>query len=133
MAQIRSVQLAVELGLPCQDDLQQLAVAILQIPQQADLFEHFPFEVVRFVDDQHDGPAVLRLLDQQLIEREQHFSLGGAGARQIKIVGDHLEKLLDVNAGVKEKGEFDVLGFQVVAQALEHGRFARCRPRPIGR
>ena len=118
------VQLAVQLRLAGQDDLQQLAVAILQISQQADLFEHFPFEVVRFVDDQHHGAAVLRLLHQQLIEREQNFGLRSARARQVQIVGDHLEKLIDIDAGIEQERELDVLRFQIIAQALEHGGLA---------
>ena len=78
LPQIGRVQLAIELRLPGQDDLQQLAVAIFQVPQQADFFEHFPFEVVRFIDDQDHGASELGLLDQKLVQGKQNFGLRGA-------------------------------------------------------
>ena len=64
LAQIGSIQLTVQFGLTGQDHLNQLAAAVFEIAQQADLFKHFPFQVVRFVDDQNRGAALLRLLQQ---------------------------------------------------------------------
>src|SRR5579862_2002535 len=80
---------------------------------------------MRFVHNQYDRTAVLHLFDQELIEREQNFGLGGARARQVEIVGDHFEKLLDVDARVEEEGELDELRLKIIAQAFKHGGFAR--------
>ena len=125
LPEVGRIQLAVQLRLPRQNDLQQLAVTILKIPQQPDLFEHFPFEVMRLVHDQHHGLAVLGLLHQQLVQREQHLGLRSARTGQVEIVGDHLEELLDVDAGIKKKRELDVVGLQVIPEALEHRGLAR--------
>ena len=43
---------------------------------------------------------------------------------QVQIVGDHLEKLIRIDAGVEQEGELDVLRFQIIAQAFEHGGLA---------
>ena len=70
-------------------------------------------------------PAFLRLFHQHLVQREKYFRFRCALTRQVQIVGDHLEELLRVDAGVEQESELDVLRFQVIAQAFEHRRFAR--------
>ena len=60
-AQIWRVQLAVKLGLTCEDDLQQFATPVLKISKQPDLFEYFPFQIVGFIDDEHGCAPVLCL------------------------------------------------------------------------
>ena len=72
---IRSVKFAIQFRLAGQDDLKQFAVPIFQIAEQSDLLKDFPFEVVGFIDDQDDRAAVLRLFDQQLVERKEHLGL----------------------------------------------------------
>src|SRR5216684_6064692 len=43
---------------------------------------------------------------------------------EVQIIGDHLEELAVIDTRVEDKRELDVLGFQVVPQAFEHGGLA---------
>ena len=47
----------VQFLLAGQNDLHQLAAAVLEIAEQADFFENVPIEIVRLVDDQYGGAA----------------------------------------------------------------------------
>src|SRR5205814_9993106 len=97
---------------------------VFQVTEQPALHNQVPYEIVRLIYDQDHSATVLGLLHQQLVEREQDLDLRCPGAGQIQIVGDHHEDLVGVDARIEDEGELDVLGFQVIAQAFEHGRLA---------
>ena len=124
LAELRRFQLAVEFLLAGENDLQQFAAAVLQVAEQADLFEYVPFEVVRLIHDQHRGAPGGGALQQHVVEREQDLGLRQAVAAQIEIVGQQLEELLHREAGVEQGREGDLLRVEEIAQALEHGGLA---------
>ena len=82
LAEFRRFQLAVQFLLAGQDDLQQLAAAVLQIPEQPDFLQNIPFQIVRLVHDQHRSAPGAGPLQQHVVQREQHFGLGEAVARR---------------------------------------------------
>ena len=53
LLEFRAREHAAQLGLADQHDLQQLALAGLQVGQQAQLLQHVGRQVLRLVDDQH--------------------------------------------------------------------------------
>jgi hypothetical protein len=80
LPQVLARQQFAQLRLADQDDLQQLLGFGLQVGEQADVLEHLRGEVLRFIDDQHDAPA-LRVRPQQIAIEHVHQFLGvGRGA-----------------------------------------------------
>ena len=96
---------AYDLDLPCSRTsktevlfaLNQLLVEQAQDGRTVVLIVDEAHNVVRFVHDQHHRAAVLRLLHQQLVQREQHFRLRRPRTRQVQIVGHHLKELLGID------------------------------------
>ena len=70
LSEIRRVQFPIEFWLPREDNLKKLSPTVLEVAQHADLFEYVPLQIVGFIDDHDRRPARVRLLDQQLIQRE---------------------------------------------------------------
>src|SRR5262249_44465233 len=121
---IRGVQLAIQLRLASQNNLQQLSARSLQVAEQPNLLEDFPIEILRLIDDQGRSPAGVGAVDQILVQREQDLGLRATIAPQVEIVRHHVEELLHGQAGIENVGEIDLLRGQKVAQTLEHGGFA---------
>ena len=80
--------------LPEYREMNQLAAAVFQIAQEPNLFQHIPFQIVRFIHNQDASAATVGLLQQQRVQREQHVCFRLAVTRQVKIERHHLEKLL---------------------------------------
>src|ERR1022692_109873 len=57
LAELRGFQLAVQLGLARDDDLEQLSAAVFQIAEEANFFQNVPIEVMRLIDYEHGGAA----------------------------------------------------------------------------
>ena len=68
LTQFRPIQHLPKLGLPKQDDLQQLALIRFQIGQQPHLFQHLDREVLRLVNNQNSIPALCMCTEQVVID-----------------------------------------------------------------
>src|SRR6185437_1284711 len=122
LAKIRRIQFAVQFWLSGKDDLQQFSLSRFKVPQQPDLLQHVPIEILSFINDQRRGTRFVRLLDQKIVQREEDLRLRFPVALEVQIVCDHLEELRGRDPRVKQKRELDALIFQIVAQAFEHRR-----------
>jgi hypothetical protein len=114
----------VQLRLARQNDLQHLAAPVLQIPEQPDFLEHIPFEILRFVDDQH-GRLVLIGARISISFSANRTSVFESRALEIEIVRKHLEELLRGEPRIEEESEGRLVRRQMVAQTFEHRRLAR--------
>jgi len=70
----RIVEIAIQLRLAAEDDLQQLLACGLQIGELADLLEHFRLEILRLVDDQERKPALFVLANQESVELDEQIA-----------------------------------------------------------
>lgn len=68
LAEFRRFQLAIELLLTCEYDLEHLPAPVLEVAEEADLFQHVPLEVVRLIYDHHGGPPGGGAFQQQVVE-----------------------------------------------------------------
>ena len=91
LAQFRPREQITQLGLPDQDDLQQLGRRRLEIGEQPHLFERVRAQVLRLVDDQHDAPSA-RVRVQQSAADQVHQQLDaaapGLGYRDPQLLAD---------------------------------------------
>jgi len=117
-----------QLGLPDQDDLQQLALVGLEVGQQAQLLQHAGRQVLRLVDDQHVVlPHGVRA-QQELVERVD-VVLDGRHARPLVPVGNvelrahGLQQFLDRELGIEDVGHVAAIG-QLLEEAAAHGGLA---------
>jgi hypothetical protein len=93
LQQLRRVELLVELGLPGENDAQHLFLGGLDAREQAHFFEHPVAQVLRLVDDQQHLAIVGVLLDQEGIERAQHFRLLHLERREAELHQHRLQEL----------------------------------------
>src|SRR6266550_5741684 len=95
------VQSFLELRLPYQQDLQQLASDSFEVCEETDLFEHDGSEVLRFLNHQHGHSPTSMALDQEPAEPNQKVTLGRGMRRQPQVLSHVGEKLLARQTGIE--------------------------------
>jgi hypothetical protein len=113
-----------QLGLADQDDLQQLALAGLQVGQQAQLFQHLGRQVLRLVDHQHVVVALGVAVQQVAVDGVDiafHAQRAGGCGRQLdaELVADRQQQFLDRQLGIEDVGQAAVVG-NLLDEAAAH-------------
>ncbi len=72
LPEFRLVQFLFKLGLPGQDNLQELIFVGLQIAKQPQLFQNLKAQILRLIDQQSDDVSCRKLFDQILTEALDH-------------------------------------------------------------
>ncbi len=126
--QLRRGHHGAQLGLADQDDLQQLALAGLQVGQQAQLLQHVRRQVLRLVDDEHVVAPGRVLAQQEVVERVQTVLDGlGAGHRgpvgDAELVANGTQQLGHRELGIEDVGHVAVRG-HLLQEAAAHGGLA---------
>src|SRR5690606_3973978 len=124
LAQTALVELAVELGLTQQQDLDQLLAARLEIREQAHLLERVLRERLRLVDDQEDAPAPLLLLEQEPVELAHQVAAAQTFGGQTELGADRLQQLDGAAARIEEEGDLE-LALEPLEQRPTEGGLAR--------
>ena len=114
-----------QLGLPDQDDLQQLVARRLDVRQQAQLLEHFHTEVLRLVDDDDGTPPARVRVEQRPRQRvDEDLEARRAGrVGHAQLVADGRQQL-DRRQPRREDHRHVDLGRELVEQRAAHGRLA---------
>ena len=96
----------VQFGLAGENDLQHFAAPGFEIPQQSDLFEHVPIEILRLIHNQNRRLIVgWRARSASLFSANSTSVFECARALQIEIVGDHFEELSGVSRELKRNAK----------------------------
>ena len=103
LAQRRIGQRGVELGLPGEDDLEDLLARRLQVGEEPELLEHIRPQVLGLVDEERDVAARLRVLEQELVEALEEDELATAFRRHAELEQGVLEDLVEADRGVQEQ------------------------------
>ena len=85
LPQVLAVEQAVEFALPHQHNLEQLVVGGFEVPEQADLLQHFQTQLVGFVDDQRGDLVFPVSSPQEALQDSNTLRLAGGNVRQPKI------------------------------------------------
>ena len=126
LAQIRLREQTGELGLPDQEDLEQLLFRGLEIGEQAHLLEHLVREPVRLVDDDHRAPTLCMVLEQEAVQCvDRAFQAAAAlRARDAEVVADRRDELLHRKQRIENERRVH-LGRQPLEQCADHHGLAR--------
>jgi hypothetical protein len=115
-------ELAQELRLPRQHDLEQLLAVGLEVREQAHLLDQLGVEILRLVDDQHGVEAGAQALDQEAVQRDHVVGLGLLARAEAEL---RREQLVEVDRGeacrVHHQRDLDVLGQAPDHRAQERG------------
>ena len=115
-----------QLGLADQDDLQQLALARLEVGEQAQLLQHVGRQVLRLVDDEHvvaPGGVGAQQEVVQRIEVVLHRGRLLVAARHgdVELVADRLQQLDHRELGIEDVGDVAVGRDLLQEQAAHRG------------
>ena len=103
LAKVVIVQAITQLGLAHEDDLQQFAIVGLQIGEEANLFEEFVGEVLRFVDDEDGVAAGVRLGEEEAVDFGNGFKAVHALNFETEFHGDGLDELVGIENGIEDE------------------------------
>ncbi len=120
-----SGEVAIQLGLARQDDLEELAVADLEVREETDLLEDLVSQVLGLIDDEERrGMTGMELDEQELVERMHHLRAREPGVGDRQLLKDHPMKVVAADGGVgdEERAHRHV---QVLEQRPEECRLAR--------
>ena len=128
LLEFRTRQHRAQFGLADQDDLQQLALAGLQVRQQAQLLEHVGRQVLRLVDDEHAGLAERVRPQHEIVERievvlDAGRAVAGARNRDAEFFANRLQQLGHAELGVEDVGDVAALR-NLLQEAAAHGGLA---------
>ena len=109
LAQVIARQEWHQLGLPNEDNVQELLAGRLEIRQKPDLFEHLDRETLRLVNEEHSPPAARVGVQEVAVERVDEY----LRARCVARIGD----LELVAHGRQELGRFVSRGLRISAMS----------------
>src|SRR5262249_164903 len=112
LPQVWAIEHLAQLGLPDEDDLQQLLARGLEIREEANLLEHLAAEILRLVDDE-DGSSPARGRGQQvLVQRvDEDFQAGRSRRiRDAQLVADRGQEFQRGQLGIEDERDVDVRG-----------------------
>jgi len=99
-----------EFGLADEDDLEEFVGGGFQVGEHAEFFEDFVGEVLGFVDDDDDEAVFGKLLDEELVDGEEHAGfVGVGGCFDGELVADEADELGGVEVGVADEGDLGVV------------------------
>ena len=111
-----------ELGLADEDNLEELVGGGFEVGEHAEFFEDFVGEVLGFIND-HDDEAVFgELLDEELVDGEEHAGLVGVGGDG-ELVADEADELGGVEVSVADECDLGVV-FEVLEEEMGDEGFA---------
>src|SRR5262249_45786244 len=116
-------QLALELRLAREQDLQDLLGARLEVRQQAELLEHATVQILRLVDEDRGITPAAGVLEQELVQTLELDELPGPVRRDAELVQDVLQHLLELHGRVEDEDRLGG-GGQRVEQVPEQGGLA---------
>src|SRR5262249_12470211 len=94
-AKLRLRKFRPELGLPRQNDLDELVAGRLEVGQQADLFECFGRQVLCFVKDQDRVLAGAPSVNQEVLQSDQSLGLRLRSLGDPEVLEDILEESVE--------------------------------------
>src|SRR5581483_6887746 len=103
LAEARIRQDHLELGLPRENDLQDLLPRRLEVRQEAELLEHRRVQVLRLVDQEGYVAARSRVLEQELVEALEQDELPATLGRDAELEEDVFEDLVEGYGRVQQK------------------------------
>ncbi len=113
-----------ELGLADEDDLEELFGGGFEIGEHAEFFEDFVGEVLGFINDDDDEAVLGKLVDEELVDAEEHGGLvGGVGDGDGEFVANEADELDGVEVGVADEGDLGVV-FEVAQEEVGDEGFA---------
>src|SRR5437763_6805186 len=107
LSERRVGELRLELGLPGEEDLEDLLACRLEVRQQAELLEDARIEVLRLVDQQGDVAAGAGVLDQELVQTVEAAELARRLGRDAELDQDVLEDLVEADRRVHQEDRAD--------------------------
>ena len=96
--------------------LYQLVSYRLEIGYQPDLFEHIPFEILRFIDYQHDGVSLRVLPQEEPVQLIEEFLVAEIFAGNSEFPVYALHKAGGRQAGIEDEGRAVIFSFKLVEQ-----------------
>jgi hypothetical protein len=125
LPKIRPPQLFLELGLPGEDDLEQLVFSGFKVGEKPQVFQAPAVQVLGLVHHDHHVSAGRELFNGKFVEAMDGFRLGQAlfFGRKPQILEDHLKHLLEGDVRVEDVGHLHVL-----SNAIEGGPEQRGLP-----
>ena len=121
LAQIMPLELFLQLRLPHEHDLQELARGGLQGGQDADLLERLDAHLLRLVQDHHHRLALGARGQEVLAQPAHQLALGRAAPLDAEVIQDGAEQLGVRQVGVQDERAPDVLRQLAQERAAEHG------------
>ena len=121
LAQLVRVELVVELGLPEQQDLDQLRGRGLEVREQPDLLERLGREVLRLVDDQQHAAALALLLEQELVELVRELRARASLREQPELGADRAQQIVAREHRIEDEGHLGVAAEPLEQRAAERG------------
>ena len=121
LAQLSRVELVVELGLPEEQDLDQLRGRGLEVREQPDLLQRLGREVLRLVHDQQHAAAIALLLEQELVELVEQLGARAALREQPELRADRAQQILRREHRIEDEGDFGVAAQAFEQRAAERG------------
>ena len=114
LPQLLALEFVVELGLPEEQDLDQLRRRRLEIREQPNLLEGLGREVLRLVDDQNHSPIALLLVQQILVQLGAQLGAAEPRGQHAELDHDRAEQLVARQCRIEDEGDV-----RVTAEALE--------------
>ncbi len=112
-----------QLGLPRDDDAQQLLFLQLEAGQETHLLEHLARQILRFVDDEQNLLAGRVLLDHEVLDHRQQLDLALAERLEPELDEQGLQELDGRQLRLADVREHDVVR-QLGEKAFDQRRLA---------
>ncbi len=125
LAHLGAIEHLAQLGLPDQDDLQQLLLRRLEVRQEAHLLEQLGGQRLRFIDDEHH-PAAFGMRVHELHVQRVDLRLDRPldGRRAAQLLDDRFEELERRELWAEDQRDVGFLG-QPLEHAADQRRLAR--------
>src|SRR5690606_34622757 len=110
-------------GLAGQDDLQQLFLSAFEVAEQAQQFQAGHVQVLRVVDHQHAGAAVVPAAEQEAVERVQVGGGVGTGLDP-EVAADRRQQVGSLEEGVEQQRDDRAAILDFIQQPAQEGALA---------
>src|SRR5438445_2833553 len=121
---LRQPKLGPELGLPDQQNLEELRGGRFEVREQPNLFERLQREVLRLVEDQDRSLAGPMALDQEVVEGDEALGLRLSGLGDAEVLEDVFEQSVEGQRRVEDERRGGG-AIEPAEEGSEQGRLAR--------